>query len=88
MSLKEQLIGLKEKLSQEIDERISSETISDTWKAVRNISGIAFIVLSITSAAPITIPIAIAAWVDWGILATGLISGRAQLNKGKLLTKK
>lgn len=66
-----------------VKERISSENITDTWKTVRNVSGVIFTVGSLTLALPVTFPAAIVSWVSWTVLATGVIAGRAQLNTGK-----
>jgi len=78
----------KEKIKEEVSlkglkERFSSETISDNWKKVKKVSGAVFIVSSLITAAPITLPVTVAAWVGYLTLVSGLISGRAQMNKSK-----
>jgi hypothetical protein len=71
---------------QKVKERISSSNISDTWKMVRNVSGVIFTIGSLTLALPVTLPVAVTSWISWTVLATGVIAGRAQLNTGKKKT--
>lgn len=67
----------------EIIQRIDPKTTSSTWKRVRNIAGIISLVgLGITSA-PITLPAAAITWITWLTVFSGVVAGRAHLDKSK-----
>ena len=82
-------LGMKSKLAEEfskagIKDRLSSKTIHPTWKKVRNVAGVTFVIGSLITAAPIAIPASIASWIGYITLVSGVVSGRAQLNKKKV----
>lgn len=81
-------MGIKDKkdwLKQEIKERLSPDTISDSWKKVKKVSGVVFIVSSLIGAAPVSFPVGVASWIGYVTLISGVIAGRAHLNKSNNL---
>jgi hypothetical protein len=73
----------KKTFKQVVSERLSSENIGDTWKKIRNVFGVVFIVSSLVGAAPISLPVGIATWIGYITLVSGVIAGRAQLDTSK-----
>ena len=71
------------KLWSEIKERLSNENITDTWKKVRNVSGVVCATGGLILAMPVTLPVIVTSWVGWITLASSVIAGRAHLNTGK-----
>lgn len=79
----------KKAVSNEIKDRLSSDTMSDIAKKIQKYSGYVFILCSLVSAMPIALPVTVAAWLSWGTLVTGVVSGLAQFDKsGKKIANK
>ena len=71
-----------------IKDRLSSKTIGERWKKVRDVAGIVYVVgsLIVTPLFPVALPAVVVQTVSWITLASGVIAGRAQLdtsNKNK-----
>ena len=88
MVLKEQVKTLKKKASDELSgqslkDRLSNGTISDNWKKVRNVSGVVCLVATLVAQAPVAIPVSVLAWINYTAIVSGVIAGRAHLDKSK-----
>lgn len=70
-------------IKQETKDRLNPKTTGSKWKKVRNIAGVVSVVGSLVIAAPVALPATAAAWVTWITLASGIIAGRAHLDKSK-----
>ena len=66
---------------QEVADRLSFKTVSSKWKKIRNISGTISIAGGLIMAAPVSIPATVLSWISYITLASGVIAGRAHLDK-------
>jgi len=66
-----------------IKDRLDPETTGDTAKKIKKIAGVVFTVGSLVLAAPVSIPVSVTAWIGWVVMGSGIIAGRASLNKSK-----
>lgn len=71
------------KIVQSAKDRISPKTTGKKWKVVRNISGIISVVGGCVLIAPVSIPVATLSWITWITTVSGVIAGRAHLDKSK-----
>ena len=65
---------------------LSSDSIGKTWKVIRNIFGCIFIVTSLLTSpvCPIVFAPNITLWLGWITLVSGVIAGKAQLDKSNI----
>lgn len=72
-------------MKEELNKRLSSDTIGDGWKKVRNIAGVVYVVgsLVVTPLFPFALPATVVQIASWITLVSGVIAGRAQLDTSK-----